>query len=243
MATTKPRVLLTGAAGRVGTALWQGWEQEDKYDLTLTDVNPIEGATSRVEIGDISDFDFIQKLCQDQDVLVSLAFIRAADTIGEHPDGLTDIGLQMLLFESAVRAGVRKIVYASSNHASGWNERQDPQVKHHPDHIRPDGWYGAMKAMGEAAGRWLVNGHDIHFIAIRIGNFGTVRPSRKPSVPAATDCRLPMPPTSSAVPSTTTGPRNFSSPTVPRTMSMESTTVSSTSLPPRRCLATSRSTT
>ena len=165
----KPRVLLTGAAGRVGTALWQGWEQKGKYDLTLTDVNPIEGADSRVEIGDISDFDFIQKICQDQDVLVSLAYIRA-HTVGERPDGLTDIGLSMLLFENAVRAGVKKIVYASSNHASGWNERQDPQVKHHPDHIRPDGWYGAMKAMAEAAGRWLVNGHDIHFISIRIGN-------------------------------------------------------------------------
>ena len=176
MATSKPRVLLTGAAGNVGTALWQGWEPEGKYDLTLTDVKPIEGARSRVATGEICDVDFIQKICKDQDVLVHLVYFRA-DYVGERPDRLTDIGLHMLLFENAVRAGVKKIVFASSNHASGWNEQQDPAVKHLPEHIRPDGWYGTMKAMAEVAGRWLVNGHGIHFISIRIGNFnGTSEP-------------------------------------------------------------------
>ena len=169
-ARNKPRVLLTGAGGAVGTTLWRAWEKEDRFDLTLTDQKSIEDARSNIEIGDICDYDFIQKLVAGKDILVDLVYLPE-DNVGERPDSLTDISLHMLLFESAVRAGVRKIVYASSNHASGWNEKQRPQVKHAPDHIRPDGWYGAMKAMAEVAGRWLVNGHDIHFTSIRIGSF------------------------------------------------------------------------
>jgi hypothetical protein len=171
MAADKPRVLLTGAGGAVGTALWSAWEQEDRFDLTLTDRKPIEGASSTSIVGDICDYDFIQKVVENQDILVDLVYLPQ-DNVGERPETLTDIGMHMLLFESAVRAGVEKIVYASSNHASGWNERQDPPGKHVPEHIRPDGWYGAMKAMAEVAGRWLVNGHDVHFTSIRIGSFG-----------------------------------------------------------------------
>ena len=80
--TTKPRVLLTGAAGSVGTALWQGWENEDRFDLTLTDINPIEGARSRCEIGPLDDLGLVQKICVDQDVLVHLAYRPPAPSPG-----------------------------------------------------------------------------------------------------------------------------------------------------------------
>ena len=49
----KQRVLITGAAGAVGSALWQAWEEQDIYILTLMDINPIEGANSRVVQADI----------------------------------------------------------------------------------------------------------------------------------------------------------------------------------------------
>ena len=39
----KKRVLITGAAGTVGSALWQAWEKQDVYTLTLMDINPIAG--------------------------------------------------------------------------------------------------------------------------------------------------------------------------------------------------------
>ena len=45
----KQRVLITGAAGKVGSALWQAWEEQDIYTLTLTDINPITGSNSRVQ--------------------------------------------------------------------------------------------------------------------------------------------------------------------------------------------------
>jgi uronate dehydrogenase len=169
--THKPRVLLTGAAGRVGTALWQGWEAEDRFDLTLTDRDPIADARSRTLIGDIRDYAFVEKICADHDVLVHLAYLASAN-VGQDTDALTDIGVCMCLFYRAHAAGMQKIVYASTNHVTGWNEHlSDPPVFSTPDQIRPDGWYGAMKGMAEIAGRNLVNTEGMRFISIRIGTF------------------------------------------------------------------------
>ena len=173
----KKRVLLTGASGKVGSALWPAWEAEDPYELTLVDLNEIEGARSRVEMGDLRDHAFVSRVCANQDILISLAYLRNPK-IGEPDCAMTDIGMQMQLFEIAHRADVGKIVYASSNHASGWNENiSDPPVFSTVDQINPDGWYGAMKCMAEAAGKYLVNVCGRRFIGIRIGTFrGTTEP-------------------------------------------------------------------
>jgi len=169
--TTKPRVLLTGAAGTVGTALWQGWQAADRFDLTLTDRRPIEGTRSRTEIGDLCDYALIEKLCADQDVLVHLAYLPQAN-VGQDTLELTDIGLSMRLFHRACAAGIKKVVLASTNHVTGWNEHlSDPPIFSTPEQIVPDGWYGAMKGMAEVAGRNLVNTEDMRFISIRIGTF------------------------------------------------------------------------
>ena len=167
----RARVLVTGAAGRVGRCLWQAWEAEDRYELTLTDVREIEGSSSRCEIGELTDAAFAASLCENQDVVVALVYIPP-DNVGEADAGMTDIGMNMQLFELAHRAGVGKIVYASSNHATGWNEHlSDPPVFSTADQFNPDGWYGAMKAMAEIAGKNIVNVYDRRFVAIRIGTF------------------------------------------------------------------------
>lgn len=174
----KQRVFITGAAGTVGTTLWQAWEKQDLYTLTLMDINPIENSTSRVERADIRDYAAMQELCQEQDVLVHLAYIRQ-DSLGKVPGEVSDIGASMNLFEAARECGVQKIVYASTNHVSGWNERlSSPPRFSTGDQFRPDGWYGAMKGMAEIAGRYLVDAHDMRFISIRIGSYnGTYEPN------------------------------------------------------------------
>ena len=175
----KKRVLITGAAGRIGTILWNGWEKEDRYELTLADRVGIEGSNSRVEVGDICDHGFAARICENQDIVVSLAYLRA-ENVGEVDGGMTDIGMQMQLFEVAHRADVGKIVFASSNHASGWNEMYGgPTLFSTVDQINPDGWYGTMKCMAEAAGKYLVNVCDRRFVGIRIGTVnGESEPKR-----------------------------------------------------------------
>ncbi len=174
----KQRVLITGAAGTVGSVLWRAWERQGDYTLTLTDITPISGANSRVAIADIRDYAGMKQLCRDQDVLVHLAYLRQ-DSLGKHPGDVSDIGASMTLFEAAREQGVQKIVYASTNHVSGWNERlNSPPRFSTGDQFRPDSWYGAMKGMAEIAGRYLVDAHAMRFISIRIGTFnGTYEPS------------------------------------------------------------------
>ncbi len=173
----KQRVLITGAAGTVGSTLWQAWEEQDLYTLTLMDIKPIEGTASRAQQADIRDYTAMQELCQRHDVLVHLAYVRQ-DSLGKVPGEVSDIGASMNLFEAAREGGIQKIVYASTNHVSGWNERlSSPPRFSTGDQFRPDGWYGAMKGMAEIAGRYLVDAHDMRFISIRIGSYnGTYEP-------------------------------------------------------------------
>jgi uronate dehydrogenase len=172
MVPNKPRVLLTGAAGNVGSALRSSWEAADRFELTLTDVRPFEDAKARVEIGDIRDAELTRRLCANQDALVHLSYLGASNAGADTTDELTDIGLSMRLFRQAGEAGVSKIVYASTNHVSGMNETlYSPPRFCTADMQRPDGWYGAMKGMSEIAGRYLSDAFDLRFISIRIGTF------------------------------------------------------------------------
>ena len=102
MAEAKPRVVITGAAGNVGTTLWQAWEAEEIYELTLSDVQPIDRTRSRTEIGDVFDLGFMRTICQNQDVLVHLAFFRGEDSAPDS-DRMSDIGMTLALFGQPAR--------------------------------------------------------------------------------------------------------------------------------------------
>jgi len=88
--------------------------------------------------------------------------------------------------EAAHRAGVERLVFASSNHVTGVYERDEPYASvvkgayegldpagfrriTTSDPIRPDGPYGVGKALGEAAGRMYAELHDLSVICLRIG--------------------------------------------------------------------------
>lgn len=74
------------------------------------------------------------------------------------------------LFEEARKAGVKRIVFASSNHAVGFYPRSEtipPDVT-----TLPDSRYGVSKAFGEALGAMYAMKHGMGVTAIRIGNVG-----------------------------------------------------------------------
>jgi uronate dehydrogenase len=71
-------------------------------------------------------------------------------------------------FEAARRNGVKRVVFASSNHAVGFY-RRDETI----DHLaipRPDSRYGVSKAFGEALGALYAYKYGLEVLAIRIGN-------------------------------------------------------------------------
>ncbi len=74
------------------------------------------------------------------------------------------------LFEAARQAGVKRIVFASSNHAVGFYPRArriGPDVT-----VRPDSRYGVSKAFGEALGALYSDKHGLSVTCLRIGNVG-----------------------------------------------------------------------
>jgi uronate dehydrogenase len=74
------------------------------------------------------------------------------------------------LFEAARKVGVRRVVFASSNHAVGFYRRSHkigPNVT-----VRPDSRYGVSKAFGEALGSLYADKHGMAVTCLRIGNVG-----------------------------------------------------------------------
>ena len=74
------------------------------------------------------------------------------------------------LFEAARRKGVKRVVFASSNHAVGFYPRYHRigiDVT-----VRPDSRYGVSKAFGEALGSLYADKHGLRVLCLRIGNVG-----------------------------------------------------------------------
>jgi len=82
------------------------------------------------------------------------------------------------VFEAARRAGVARVVFASSTHAVGmYDEENAPALYRLEDErtfdeqaaLRPDSLYGASKAFGEVLGRFYSDRHGLSVICLRIG--------------------------------------------------------------------------
>ena len=73
------------------------------------------------------------------------------------------------VFEACRRAGVQRVVYASSNHATGMYPIGVPLDG--SERARPDGLYGASKVCGEALGRMFVDRFGLSVVCLRIGSF------------------------------------------------------------------------
>ena len=156
-------VLLTGAAGRIGTALRErlpalGW------DVRSFDRVPVPGGI----VGDLGSPTDLDAALADVDAVVHMAgqpteapwpVIRDANV-----DGLVQ------LFEAVRRAGVRRVVYASSNHAVGFTRHAGGEL---PAYLppRPDTLYGVSKVFGEALGRYYADRYGLQVACLRIGTF------------------------------------------------------------------------
>ncbi len=162
------RVLMTGAAGEIGTALRQGL-RADWQNLLLTDVRPIQNLAPNEEqvVAEITDRPALERMMQGVSAVVHLAGAPAdhdlEDLFQVNVRGLFDV------FESARLAGVKRIVFASSNHAFGCYKIDVPVSPAHPP--RPDSLYGAFKVLGETMLRTYYDRHDVRSVSLRIGTY------------------------------------------------------------------------
>lgn len=194
-------VLVTGSAGLVGSVLRRGLAE--RYRLTGIDLRdrPRWGPLARLggkklRAGDMRCLEANAAAFQGVDAVVDLAAHAAADTTWPlvHRDNLP---ATFNALEAARRAGVRRVVFASSNHVTGGLEREQPYASivagrydgldpgripriTTNDPVRPDGPYAVAKLCGEALGRFFVDEHGLSVICLRIG---TVNPEDRPTQP------------------------------------------------------------
>jgi uronate dehydrogenase len=164
------RILITGAAGKIGNALRKGLR--GSYSLIrLLDIAPLGTAEADEEIhsGDIRDIAAVEKSMNGIDCVVHLA---GASEEAEWEKVLPlNIEGCYNVFEGARRQGVKRIVFASSNHAVGFHRRE--RFIGSTVAPRPDSRYGVSKVFGEALGRLYADKHGLSVACLRIGTFRT----------------------------------------------------------------------
>jgi uronate dehydrogenase len=162
------RVLITGARGRIGTVLRAGL-RDGLDELRLSDLEAPEALQDPETFvaADLTDAAAVAHAVDGVDAVVHLGAVpdEAAFEVIAGPN----LHGAYHVFEACRRAGVRRVVYASSNHATGMYPVGAPldgsQVP------RPDGLYGASKVFGEALGRMYAERFGLEVVSLRIGSF------------------------------------------------------------------------
>jgi uronate dehydrogenase len=164
-----PKILMTGASGGIGTRL-RTLLPTVYPDLVLSDLTepPNLSAQETFKQANLADLAAVEAICEGIDGILHFG--------GFSVEGPWDTILQANiigtynLFEAARKHGVKRIVFASSNHAVGFYPRHSrigPDVT-----ARPDSRYGVSKVFGEAVGALYADKHGLGVTCLRIGNFG-----------------------------------------------------------------------
>ena len=163
----RKKVLITGAAGEIGRVLAEGLRQD--YDLRLLyhqTVLPVVG-NEEIFVGSINNMEEMVKATAGIDTVVHMAG-NPDDKAGFEEVMGVNIQGTYTTFEAAKRSGVNQIVFASTNHVTGYYEIEGVYTT--PDMpVRPDGYYGVSKVFGEALGRYYADAFGISVICLRIG--------------------------------------------------------------------------
>lgn len=176
------RILITGAAGGVGTLMRPRLRRADRT-LRMLDVKEVPAAENgeSVEIleGSVTDTETMVQACSGVDAVVHLGgYSREnswAETLSVNIDGTHSV------LEAARRAEVPRVILASSNHVAGFRRASEAGDDGIPADSppRPDTYYGVSKATMEALGSLYHSRFGMDVICLRIGScFEQVRDER-----------------------------------------------------------------
>jgi uronate dehydrogenase len=163
---TMKTILITGAAGDIGIHLRR--ELAGVYQLQLSDIRPVPAlAPGEVfERGDIADLSDMLRIARGVDAILHLGGV-SAESDWESILQANIVGCYNL-FEAARRNGVKRVLFATSNHAVGFY-RRDETIDHRV-YPRPDSRYGLSKVFGEQLGSLYADKYGLKVFCMRIGN-------------------------------------------------------------------------
>jgi uronate dehydrogenase len=167
-------VLITGAAGHIGTVLSERLAND--HVLRGMDVRPTTGTfTAGVVLGDCADPGRVDEAVRGVDAVIHLAGVASEASL---PVSLhSHVETTAALLDAMVQHDVRRMVYASSNHATGLTPRTANLPANAP--ARPDTFYGVGKVAAEALLSLYADRHGISSVAMRIGSFRERPESRR----------------------------------------------------------------
>ena len=163
-------VLVTGAAGLIGTWLRgglpeRGWAVRSLDVAATPDIRPGEEQV----VADVTDLAAMIEATSGAAAVVHLAGISTEDTWPAISHA--NIGGTYATLEAARRAGVQRVVLASSNHATGYTPRPAEVLLTEADaRHRPDTYYGVSKATMEALGSLYADRYGMDVVCLRIGS-------------------------------------------------------------------------
>jgi uronate dehydrogenase len=175
------RILLTGAAGRIGQAFWRA--RPDRSGLRLADLAlgglADAGADAEVMALDIRDAEACLRACAGIDTVVHLAADPSPQA--DFMSSLLPVNIvgSYNLFTAARAQGCRRFIYASSAQAvEGYALDVQVQEQMAP---RPKNLYGASKAFGEALAALFAQDGAMVTVALRIANLAEFAPGQQHS--------------------------------------------------------------
>ena len=176
------KIAVTGSNGTIGTRLCAALEAE--HEVVRID---LEGPGVHADVRDIEAMQGALAGCE---TVIHLAGVVAVDADWENVYGI-NIGGTYNVYEAARRNGLKRIIFASSNHCVGMHEVQNAPAIYEPGfgHVigtdepyRPDGLYGVWKAFGETLGRFYSDKYGMQVACIRIGSITEADDPRDESV-------------------------------------------------------------
>lgn len=164
---THHRLLLTGAAGALGQVLRERLRDNCQV-LRLSDIGPMAPAHAHEEVvpADLADAPSVEALVAGCEAIVHLGGVSTEQAWT--PILQANIVGLYNLYEAARRQGLRRLVFASSNHVMGFYRQSEVVDAATPP--RPDGLYGLSKAFGEDLSRLYFDRFGIETACIRIGS-------------------------------------------------------------------------
>jgi uronate dehydrogenase len=161
------RVLLTGAAGTLGSAMRKalaGWAEE----LVLSDIVPIKDLNKGESFVacDLGDLESVLELVKGCDGIIHLGGVSVEGTFESIMNG--NLKGVYHIYEAARQQGVKRIVFASSNHLVGFHSREERLDDKSP--MRPDSLYGVSKGFGELIAQYHFDKFGIESALVRIGS-------------------------------------------------------------------------
>jgi uronate dehydrogenase len=161
------RLLLTGAAGGLGQAL-RPRLKANCHILRSADrvAFGLAGEQEELVLADLADASAVMSMMQGVDAVVHLGGVSTEAAFEPILQG-NILGV-FNLYEAARKQGVKRIVFASSNHVTGFYKQSETINASHPP--RPDSLYGVSKAFGEDLSRFYYDRYGIETACVRIGS-------------------------------------------------------------------------